>query len=88
MKNLSEEDISTFISVWSEYDDRLSAGGFRNMPIYHYMGQHLNSLLSPTVMTVADVKSKVPKLIAEYRRKGRNKERQVVIPVNGLILIK
>ena len=88
MKNLSEGEILTFISVWSEYDDRLSTGDFCNMPIYHYIGQHLNSLLSPTVITVAGVKSKVPKLVAEYRRKRRDKERQVVIPVHGLILIK
>ncbi|CAF3027772.1 unnamed protein product [Rotaria sp. Silwood2] len=71
-KNLSEEETSAFINVWCEYYDRLTAGGSRNIPIYHYMAQQLNTILSPRVMTAVDVKSKISNLVAEYRKKKKD----------------
>ena len=65
----------TLINVWREYYDRLSAGGSGNMPIYHSMAQQLSTLLSPRVITAAEVKSKVFNLVAEYRKKKKEQGR-------------
>ncbi|CAF3863201.1 unnamed protein product [Rotaria sordida] len=71
-KNLSEEETSIFISVWSEYYDSLISSGSRNMPIYNSMAQHLNQLLSPRVMSGGEVKAKIFNLVAEYRERPYN----------------
>jgi hypothetical protein len=70
-KNWSEDETTTFISVWSEHYAQLMAGGSRNTPIYHAMAQQLNQILSPRTMTATDVKSKIGNLVAEYRKKKK-----------------
>jgi len=47
------------------------AAGSRNTRIYNSMAQQLNELLSPRVMTGADVKVEISNLVAEYRKKKR-----------------
>ncbi|CAF1470836.1 unnamed protein product [Rotaria magnacalcarata] len=70
-KNWSDEEISTFISVWSDYYDRLTTGGSRNMPIYNSMAQELNQLLAPRIMNGSDIKSKIFNLVSEYRKRKK-----------------
>ncbi|CAF3340251.1 unnamed protein product [Rotaria sp. Silwood2] len=70
-KNWSEEETSTFISVWSEYYDKLTAGGSRNMPIYNAMAQQLNSLFAPRVISGNEVKVKIFNIVSEYRKRKK-----------------
>ncbi|CAF4146149.1 unnamed protein product [Rotaria sp. Silwood2] len=70
-KNWSEEETSIFINIWSDHYANLMAIGSRNAPIYQSMAQQLNQLLSPRLMTGADVKSKIANLVAEYRKRKK-----------------
>jgi len=74
-KNWTEEETIFFINLWSEYYDKLMAGGSRNMPIYHSIAEQFNQLPSGRIMSGQEVKSKITNLVAEYRKKKKEQGR-------------
>ena len=69
LKNWSEDETMTFIKIWSDFYDKLNAGGKRNTLMYGQMAQELNSLLRDRHLSGVDIKNKITNLTLEYRRK-------------------